>query len=206
MKPLLLLSLSAILGFTSCKEEEKKADGKEFFPVLSYLNSQVSAVDTSLYSIIRLDYVDSARIDTTYIPREQFRQVAAEFLAIPDLSSRKFRDRYTEKEQYDELTDRVILSYNPIDPSKEEIQSQEVLIKPDAAAGDKVTSIIINRLNNSRDSIVQKRLLWQVDESFQVVVMKQLPGQPETITRYKVSWNEPQETAETLPGPEIKIE
>lgn len=183
----------------SCKDEEKKADEKKFFPVLSFLQSQAAAVDTSLYSIVRYDYIDSARVDTSYIPREQFRQVAKEFLSIPDISHKKLSSRFVEKEQFDESTGRVILSYMPIDASKEEIQSQEVLIRPDAAAGDKVTNIIINRLNNSRDSIVRKRLLWQVDRSFQVIIMRQVPGKDETITRYKVSWNETEEPGEVLP-------
>lgn len=200
----LLITSLVLITISSCKNDEKKDESKEYFPVLSFLNSQVAAVDTSLYSIMRLDYVDSARIDTSYIPREQFRQVAAEFLSIPDISARKYRDRYVEKEQYDELTDRVILSYNPVDATKEEIQSEEVLIRPDAASGDKVTSIIVNRLINTRDSIVQKRLLWQVDESFQVVIMKQLPGKDETLTRYRVTWNEPQESPDTVPVPETK--
>jgi hypothetical protein len=63
------------------------------------------------------------------------------------------------------------------------------LIRPDPG-GDKITSIIINSVNNSKDSSVQKRMLWQVDQSFQVITTRQLPGQPETISTIKVVWNE----------------
>ena len=146
-------------------------------------------IDTSLHSIRKLVYVDSLRTDTIYIHREQFREAAKDFLSIPDLSSSKYEDRYTEEKQLDETLNRVILAYAPLKPEKEEIQRQEVLIKTDPS-GDKVTTIIINRVINTKDSSVQKRLLWKVDESFQVVTIKQLYGQPETTSTVKVIWGE----------------
>jgi hypothetical protein len=180
-----------LLSMAGCKGKKKDKDAA-FFPVLSFIKSQVADIDTSVYSIRKLDFIDTSRTDTSYIPREQFREVANEFLSIPDLSSAAYEDRYTEKEQFDQTTNRVIISYTPNKPEKEEIQGQEVLIKPDVAAGDKVTNIIINRVMNSKDSSVQKRLMWTVDKSFQVTTIKQLPGQPETTSTYKVIWSDEQ--------------
>ena len=37
---------------------------------------------------------------------------------------------------------------------------------------------------------MQKRLLWKIDESFQVTTIRQLAGQPETTSTVKVVWNE----------------
>ena len=85
---------------------------------------------------------------------------------------------------------RVILSYKPKDPDKEEIQKEEVLITPNIATGDKVNSIIIDRLVSNRDGFLQKKMLWQVDKSFQVTTTTQKPGQPELTTTMKVTWNE----------------
>ncbi|MGZ8509797.1 MAG: hypothetical protein ACXWWA_05445, partial [Chitinophagaceae bacterium] len=155
-----------LLCFIACKQKEKNQKEK-FFPALSFIQSQVKAIDTSLYTIRKLVYVDSVKTDTTYLRREQFRETAKDFLSIPDLSSSSYQDRYTEEKSFDETLNRVVLTYSPLTPEKEEIQSQEVLIKPDPA-GDKITNIIINRIVNTKDSSVQKRLLWTVDESFQV--------------------------------------
>ena len=117
-----------LLHYISCKPKEK--DSKEkFFPVLSFIQSQVAEIDTSLYSIRKFLTVDSLRYDTIYIHREQFRDAARDFLSIPDLSSSKYEDRYIEDKQFDETMNRVILTYTPIKPEKEEIQRQEVLIK-----------------------------------------------------------------------------
>lgn len=174
--------------FTSCKEKEKQAKEK-FFPVLSFLQSQVASIDTSLYSIRKVVYIDSLRTDTVYIHRENFRKEAQDFLTIPDISLSKYADRYNEEKIFDETLNRVLITYTPLNPEKEIIQRQEVLIKPDPS-GDKVTNIIINSLQNSKDSLVQKKLMWKVDESFQVITNKQLPGQPENTSTVKVVWNE----------------
>lgn len=190
MKPNLKFSFIIILllSFIACNQKEKSNEEK-FFPVLSFIQSQVADIDTSLYTIRKLVVIDSLRTDTFYIPREQFRESAKDFLSIPDLSSSKYEHRYTEEKQFEETMNRVILTYTPLKPEKEEIQRQEVLIKPDPS-GDKITNIIINRFINTKDSSIQKRLLWKVDESFQVITIKQLNGQPETTSTVKVVWNE----------------
>ena len=63
------------------------------------------------------------------------------------------------------------------------------MIKPNPS-GDKITNVIINRVVNTKDSSIQKRLFWKVDESFQVITIKQLNGQPETTSTVKVVWGE----------------
>jgi hypothetical protein len=179
-----------LLSCLACKSKKKEEPGKEkFFPVLSFIKSQVAHVDSSLYSIRKIIYVDSTRNDTIYFKREQFHDLAADFLSLPDLSSSKYEDRFKEEKQFDETLNRVIITYQPLEPGKEEIQRQEVLIQP-GPSGDKVTSIIIDYFINNKDSSVQKRMLWQVDKSFQVATMRQLPGQPETNSTLRVIWNE----------------
>lgn len=157
--------------------------------MLSFIQSQVADIDTSLYPIRKLVFVDSLRTDTFFIHRENFREEAKDFLAIPDISTSKYRDKYTEEKIFDETLNRVLITYTPLKPEKEEIQRQEVLIKPDPA-GDKVTNIIINSVVNTKDSAVQKMLLWKVGESFQVTIIKQIAGKAETTSTSKVIWNE----------------
>ena len=131
MKPSLqyfFATLIVVLFAFSCKEKD---DREKFFPVLSFIQSQVADIDTSLYSIRKLVYVDSLRTDTFFIHRENFRKEAKDFLAIPDISASKYRDKYTEEKIFDETLNRVLITYTPVKPEKEEIQRQEVLIKPD---------------------------------------------------------------------------
>jgi len=182
------LFIALVFPFIITCGRKTKENKEEFFPVLSYLKSQVAAIDTSLYSIRKLIYIDSLRTDTLYLHRENFREEAKEFLSVPDISSSTYRDRYVEEKLFDETLNRVLLTYTPLNPEKEEIQRQEVLIKPDPS-GDKVTNIIINTVVNTKDSAIQKKLLWKVDESFQMTITKQLAGQAETTSTVKVIWN-----------------
>jgi len=186
----LLIFLSAILLLPSACKQKKIENNEKFFPVLSFIRSQVVSVDTSLYSIKKIVYTDSLHSDTEYIKREAFRVLAKDFLDIPDIADKKSSSRFVEERSFDETLNRVILSYKPIDPDKEELQKQEVLITPDVATGDKVTSIIIEKVISDSNGFLQKNMLWQVDQSFLVTTTRQKPGQPETITTLKVTWNE----------------
>jgi hypothetical protein len=182
-----LVSFYACKGKDKPKEEESK---EKPFPAIPFIKSQIADVDTALYSIRKVENIDSVRGDTTYIRREDFKAAAHDFLALPDISSPPLSGKYKEEKSFPEGMNRVYLLSTPIDPeSNEEIQRQEVLIKPDPS-GDKVTSIFFTTSISNRDSLVEKRLLWQVDKSFQVTTIRQLQGQPETTTTYKVIWNE----------------
>lgn len=189
MKQYFRLVLAVAVLSSACKEKEKE-DEKKFISVLSLIEKQVAHIDTSLYAITKYVIKDSLHIDTLYIPREEFRSVAKDFLEIPDLSAKKVAKRYKEETRYDELLNRVIISYIPLNPEKEEIQKQEILVTPNIATGDKVNTILISRVINNRDGFLQKEMLWQMDKSFQVVTSAQKPGQPEVITTTKVTWNE----------------
>lgn len=193
MARIFLLLLPVLFLTTSCSDKKEETPAKAFFPALSFIKSQVAHVDTALYSIKRIVYRDSINIDTTFIHRDSFRALAADFLSLPDLTEKEYRKRFTEESMFDETMNRVILSYRPVNPEKEEIQSQEVLILPNPALGDKVTSILIDRVVNDRNGYLEKNLLWQVDQYFQVTTTIQKPGQPETITIMKVTWNEQEE-------------
>ena len=122
--------------------------------------------------------------------KEEFASVAKDFLNIPDLSDQKIARRFKEEPpRYDELLNRVIISYTPINPDKEETKKQEMLVTPNPS-GDKVNNIIVVREISNRDSFLQKKMLWQLDKYFQVITTSQKKGQPEQTTIMKVSWNE----------------
>lgn len=171
----------------SCKE---KKEDKKFISIVSLIKNQVAHIDTSLYPIMKIDIIDSLHSDTTHIRREDFGMIAKDFLEIPDLSIQKVAQKYKEEPpRYDELINRVIICYTPIEPEKEEIKKQEMLVTP-SGTGDKVNNIIVIREISNRDSFLQKKMLWQLDKYFQIVTTRQLVGQPEKTSIMKVTWNE----------------
>ncbi len=193
MKYSSVLLLIIIYLVEGCTPKEKEPD-KKYVSIVSLIKKQVENVDTSLYPIIKITTVDSLPSDTIYIPREEFASVAKDFLDIPDLSDPKVAKKYKEEQaRYDESLNRVVITYTPLDSEKEEVKKQELLVTPSEAAGDKVSNIIVLREISNKDSFLQKKMLWQMDKSFQVVTTRQKPGIPEKVTILKVSWNEPKQ-------------
>lgn len=184
------LTLCAALLFItcihSCKTKEDKKEEEGFFPVLSFIKSQVAHVDTSLYQITKLVSVDSTW-DTSYIKREEFRSYANDFLNLPDLTDKSLASKYEESKFFDASLNRAIFTYIAKDKSAE-LQREEVTVEPDSGNGDKVKNIIINKLVSNTDSSVTKRMLWTVDESFQVTSIIQKPGHEDSTETLKITW------------------
>ena len=173
----------------SCRDKEAspEGEGSGFFPVLSFLQSQVAHVDTSLYRIVKITSVHGAS-DTSYVRREEFRTLARDFLTMPDIT--KDPEDYTETNHYDESLQTAVLNYMPKEADAE-IRRQEVLIEPNAQTGDRVTTIIIERFIENKKKTVRKNMIWYVDKRFEVISITTPEKGRETIEKVQVIWNDP---------------
>lgn len=175
------------IWITGCKDKSPDKQDPSFIPVLSIIESQLKGIDTSVYAIIRLDYSgDSA--DTQYIRREDVRGMATDFLGTPVLTSARF-----EEENVPGPTEGLsTITYRPKSADKEEVQRIDVVLDPKLSETGQsvIKSIFIDRGISGRDSVIQKKLLWQVDRSFQVTTIRQLAGQKETVNSFRVIWNQ----------------
>lgn len=189
MKNKILFFTLSIFFAAACrqKSEDKQED---FLPAITFIQNDVMDVDSSIYPIIKITRADTLAADTFFVKREEFRELANDFLRLTDLSQKEFKKRFTEEKFYDQTLNTVIFTYRPKDAEKEEIQRQEILITPDPS-GDKVRSIIIEQLITEKDSSVMKRMLWQIGKSFQVTTTVQETNTPEKSFTLKVVWNEP---------------
>ncbi len=188
MNKLIFTSVLCSILLYSCKSKQK--EGEEvinFFPVLSLLKSQIANVDTSFYQIVKIQK-ENGHSDTAFLERTEFKTYAKDFISIPDISSNDLKDEYTETKLYDDAIRRVVLSYIPKE-SDVEIQRQDVTISP-SGDSSKVETIYIDWLKDEGDSIVQKKMLWQMDKSFQIITSISKPGQPERLKTVQVSWNQ----------------
>jgi len=188
-----MIFLCLAVPFAFCKHKKKPANANSdgaFFPVVSFIKGQVKDIDTSLYRIIKIETTDN-RIDTQYIKREDFKTYAKDFTSLPDISSEKIKDDYTETKTYDDVLKSFILTYTT-DVKDNEIQKEDVMIdpEPDENGNSKVKSIIIDEWPNHGDTIIHKSLLWQTNKRFLVVTKIDAPGAPEKITRLEVVWND----------------
>lgn len=184
---LIVVSLS-IISFSSCKNQKESKES--FFPVLTIIKNQVAEVDSSVYAIKKIVIVDST-FDTTFVRREDFANLAKDFLQTPDISQKKLKKHYTESNFFDESLQKIIITYTPDDEALE-LRRQEIHIIPDQGDGDKISTIIMDKFISTKDSNIQKRLLWQMDDHFQVVTIIQKPGEKESTKTVKVVWNQNQ--------------
>lgn len=188
--------IAAILStvmVASCKEKNGDTDpSQKFVSVKSLIEQQVAHVDTSLYSIRTVLIRDSANADTTFIPREEFRNSAKDFLSIPDLGDPKIARRFKQDTGYDSLIKKVMITYTPIDPENEEVKKQEIFVTSelDNKGNNKVSSIIIEKSAIDRNGSRIQKMLWVIDQYFLITTMSEKPGQPEVVTVLKVIWNE----------------
>lgn len=171
----------------SCKDEAKEESKEPFFPVRSYLQSQVAHIDSSVYRIIKITTLNGGK-DTAFLKREDFKTAAKDFLDIPDIAAKKWKDDYTETQIYDEEMQTAVLNYMPVDNGGE-IRRQDVFITPDQN-GDKVKTIFIERFLEEGDIPVRKLLTWEVDRRFKIVTIRSQDTKNEKIETVEVVWTE----------------
>lgn len=183
-----LLTFLPLAFSCQSKPKEEASDAEPYFPIKSYIESQIAHVDTSLYTIQRIE-TQNNQSDTTVIRREDFKEQAKDFLEIPDLTKNKWKDDFREEKRFDEDLQSAIISYWPKEEDAE-VRRQEVIIKPNAAEGDQVKTIFIDRAFEDGSSTVQQRLLWEVNKWFRITTITQKPNQPEQIKTVQVIWRE----------------
>jgi hypothetical protein len=192
MKKINLILFGTLLFITACKEnksENDATDAGKVTRVLPFIQGQVANIDTSLFALKKIERRDTLNSDTIDIHRNQFRTLAKDFLEIPDLSLKKFEDEYEQSKVYDQDINVISLLTLPKGASSSDIQKQEVIIVPDAQGG-KIKTILIDRAWTTKDSSVTKKMIWEVDSYFQVLTLKQMPGQAETSHLLKVTWKD----------------
>jgi hypothetical protein len=144
-KLLSLLLIGFITTIISCKgKKTESVSNNSLIDVVSIIKAQIKHVDTSLFSIIKLEWADTTHTDTTYIKREDFEAVAKDFLQLPELSNPKIAKDYKQESRYDSLTRKVIISYFPKE-DKNEIRKIELMASVDEIGKDgnnKVTNIL----------------------------------------------------------------
>jgi hypothetical protein len=172
----------------ACKAQEIETD---YFPVRSYLQSQVRHIDTSIYAIVKISKAQG-KTDTAYLRREDFKAAAQDFLSLPDVASKKLSKKYAETKLYDEDLKKVVITYLPKDKADyEQITREEVLIEPgSASSNDQVATVYIETAESDGDSTVQKKMTWNVSGNFQVIKLINKQGQPEVVQTTDVTWTD----------------
>lgn len=174
----------------ACNNKKKEIkDTSSYFPVRSFLQNQVSELDSSLFRFIKIE-TKNGIADTNDISREEATRYAGEFLAIPDITNPELGSDYTEMSNYDSAMGRVIMSYTAYDKKDVEVVKQDVTVLPGfGAVEDEVKTIYIEKISSDNDIITEKKMLWNMDRFFHIRTIKQDKNSPEQVHDIKIVWN-----------------
>lgn len=176
-----ILLFPAILCY-SCKEKKN-----DVFPALDFIKGQITHVDTSLYPIIKLIPKTDSTYDTTYVKREDFKNLAKDFLETPDIS-KKLGGKYEEERMMNNELGLAVFIATTKDEDLE-VRRQEVRIEPDPP-NDKVKSIYIEKSTSNKDTSIIKRMTWYTDRRFQIITITQAKNGNEKTSVMDVVWND----------------
>jgi hypothetical protein len=181
---LLIPALIAIL-FAACKEK-KEVTQEPPISVLSIIKGQLNHLDTSFYGVTKYETADNTT-DTTYLTRDDIRKFAAPFLSLPEIADKYYYENYTEEKVID-ATGATLNITSTAKNENADVQKQILVIALADASSGKVQSIFIDRYMQSKDSAVEQKLFWEIDQYFSIrnTILKN--NQPEKTRFTKVAW------------------
>src|SRR6187402_2156662 len=185
MKNYLILSALIAIFFAACKE---KKETKQEPPIsaLSIIKGQLNSLDTSLYEIIKYETTDNIT-DTVYLKREEARKFATPFLTLPEIADKDYYKNYTEERLIDAQQETLNITSTAKNENAE-IQKQIIVIGLADISSGKVQSIFIDRYISSKDSTVEQKLFWEIDNYFSIGSIIEKENQPEKTHFTKVAW------------------
>lgn len=187
-----LFSASCRNQTTSVSDENSfisKADtlpSEPYYPITQYIRDQIAYVDTTPLAIEKITFVNSKKIDSVIIDRQEFHQLAEEFLK-PDLNDKYVKSLYTESSYNDLTLNSLAFNYTAKDPALE-LQQADVLLNPE---NNKVKNIIFKKIRNNKDTSVRMNGLWKHNMNFQINYILQPVNGIQQTKQIEVIWDRP---------------
>jgi len=185
MKNYLVIPVLIAILFAACKEK-KEAKQEQPISVLSIIKGQLNHLDTSLYGITQYETA-GLTTDTIYPRRDEIRLIAAPFLSLPEIADEKYYANYTEERLIDAQQETLNITSTAKNENAE-IQKQIIVIALADVSSGKVQSIFIDRYISSKDSTVEQKLFWEIDNYFSIGSIIEKENQPEKTHFTKVAW------------------
>lgn len=185
MKNYLLISALIAILFAACKEK-KETKQEPPISVLSIIKGQLNHLDTSLYGVTKYETADNTT-DTTYPRRDEIRTIATPFLSLPEIADKNYYENYTEERLIDAQQETLNITSTSKNENAE-IQKQIIVIAMADISSGKVQSIFIDRYLPSKDSTIEQKLFWEIDNYFSIGSIIEKENQPDKTRFIKVAW------------------
>jgi len=195
MKRLLIHTFPIFLLISACQSTPPKETAeqksvtdtakKNYLPVEDYLKSEIAAVDSFPYELMRYQ-TSQNHTDSEIITTAVFNQMAAEFL-LPDLDSSRFEKKFDENSFVDRSTNLVSFTYSTKD-SGNGLKRVDVLLSP-AGGIDRLNSIYMEKISGNADSVFISKLSWKAGRNFRILHINKPRNGPESTTQTVVVWD-----------------
>ena len=185
MKNYLVIPVLIAILFVACKEK-KEAKQEQPISVLSIIKGQLNHLDTSLFGITQYETAGTTT-DTIYPRRDEIRSIAAPFLSLPEIADENYYANYTEERLIDAQQETLNITSTAKNENAE-IQKQIIVIALADVSSGKVQSIFIDRYISLKDSTVEQKLFWEIDNYFSIGSIIEKENQPEKTSFTKVVW------------------
>ncbi len=155
-------------------------DSTKFYPLTDFVNEQIAFVDLRNF-IIYQKLRNASKSDSNIISKEQFKAIAANFLAF-DISNPDKKQFYTETIFHDLSTASYTINYKSNQASLL-VKSMDVLLDEQTKLAKRVF-IVSER--QSADSSIMKKLSWTANKQFQITrtIVSDSGSANETTTVY----------------------
>lgn len=165
--------------------ESKPETSHDFFPVNTYLNSQVHLVDSLQPLIYKYTTVNHLR-DSVLLSVSEFNELAKEFIQ-PDINATSLKKYYKETSFVDQSIPAVTFTYSTQNRELP-VQRIDVIAKEESLLSEQVQSVYMEIINTRNDTTIGKKLYWKTNKSFQIISSLQTGNQPAVNSQVKVVW------------------
>lgn len=189
MKKLLCLTAFLIVVASACKNKsgsssaEQQTDDsthKEYYPISSFIQSQVNKLDSLPLAVIKYTTVGN-KTDTAVIDKKDFASIAGYF-ATPDITAPGIKEQIEENSFIDASIGTIALTYTAKNDTIA-LRRADVLLKQDDS---RVRTIYIEK----KEASAVKKMLWTTDRNILVTTIQQATNTPEKVTIEKYVWDD----------------
>ena len=160
---------------------------RDNFFVSDYIKGQVAVLDTIKYPFFKIETIDG-KTDTSTITNTEAKNIAKEFIELPDISSENLRPDYDVSHLYDDLQEAFIFTYTT--KENHPVQREDVTVEPQPNADNKndIRSVYVDFQTAEENKSIRKNMLWDANKSFQITTTTDSPGTGQSIKRVTVIW------------------
>ncbi|HTC00521.1 MAG TPA: hypothetical protein VK705_07545 [Ferruginibacter sp.] len=172
---------------TDTTQEEKPTT---FFPVTSFLKSQLIALDSVPFTPLVYTIVND-KTDSLWLKKEQLKTFLAPFFSV-DIDTTNLIKYFKETKFNDQTLNAITLMYEPLGQLPDTLQLRSWNVYIDPTSGNVRSIYIEKEFKENGESYIQQ-LIWTTDKSAKIItILNQPNGNTKLLKEQKIIWDDNQ--------------